>query len=252
MKLIILAAGKGQRLYPLTRNTPKPLIPLGDGHTLLEKQLEGVIASGVISEVVLVVGYLAEQIESKVATLENSNLKITCVYNPFYEVSNNLISLWLAKEYMHGDFFITNGDNLFDPTIFEEFDKHVSSGIFLSVYDKTIFNEDDMKVTIENDLVQHVSKEIPQEMSHAESPGLALVKGDRSQQIFLKQLEACIRYKSSKDAYWLQVFNFMNSQQVNICYWKVPDDIKWQEVDFHFDLDLVRRMIGLDSIAASG
>ena len=65
MKIIILAAGKGERLYPLTKNTPKPLIDLGNGETLLETQLRSLSESKVIDEVVIVIGYLYEQIESK-------------------------------------------------------------------------------------------------------------------------------------------------------------------------------------------
>ena len=65
MKIIILAAGKGERLYPLTKNTPKPLIDLGDGETLLEKQLRSLSESRVVDEVIIVIGYLYEQVESK-------------------------------------------------------------------------------------------------------------------------------------------------------------------------------------------
>ena len=43
MRLIILAAGKGERLMPLTRNTPKPLLDLGNGNTLIEEQMLRVI-----------------------------------------------------------------------------------------------------------------------------------------------------------------------------------------------------------------
>ena len=111
MKIIILAAGKGERLYPLTKNTPKPLIDLGDGETLLEKQLKSLSESQVIDEVVIVIGYLYEQFESKLKNFDTS-MKISTLYNPFYEMSNNLITLWLSKYEMNQDFLISNGDNL--------------------------------------------------------------------------------------------------------------------------------------------
>ena len=98
MKLIILAAGKGERLWPLTKNTPKPLLDLGNGNTLLEEQLERVQSSGVIDEVVLVTGYLSEQIEAKLRTMmATAPIRIKTLYNPFYDVANNLASLWLAR-----------------------------------------------------------------------------------------------------------------------------------------------------------
>ena len=100
MRIIVLAAGKGERLMPLTRNTPKPLLNITDEKTLLELQLESMKKSGVIDEVILVVGYLANQIEAKIGLYRRLGMNIETVYNPFYDVSNNLISLWFAKYYM--------------------------------------------------------------------------------------------------------------------------------------------------------
>lgn len=97
MKLIILAAGKGERLLPLTRNTPKPLLDMGNGYTLLEEQMRAAQASGVVAETVLVVGYLASQVEAKLDYHRDQGLCVRTVYNPFYEVSNNLMSLWLTR-----------------------------------------------------------------------------------------------------------------------------------------------------------
>jgi len=53
MKIIMLAAGKGSRLMPLTANTPKMLVDLGSGKTLIETQLENIEKSGVIEEVIV-------------------------------------------------------------------------------------------------------------------------------------------------------------------------------------------------------
>ncbi|MBT5420035.1 MAG: NTP transferase domain-containing protein, partial [Candidatus Cloacimonetes bacterium] len=65
MKAIILAAGKGTRMFPLTKNTPKSLLDIGQGLTLLETQLHSLQEAG-ITNIVLVVGYRAEQIEAKI------------------------------------------------------------------------------------------------------------------------------------------------------------------------------------------
>ena len=65
MKAIILAAGKGERLMPLTSDTPKSLLELENGTTLLESQLININKTG-ITKVVIVTGYLTEKIESKV------------------------------------------------------------------------------------------------------------------------------------------------------------------------------------------
>ena len=159
MRIIILAAGKGTRAFPLTKNTPKPLLDIGNGVTLLEKQLENIQKSKAVDEVILVIGYLAEQIEVKLKMHEENGLKITTVYNPFYETSNNLISLWLAKHCMDDDFLITNGDNIFEPDVFADLVNKNEEGIFLTISKKNKYNDDDMKVVLRDKTVARVNKE---------------------------------------------------------------------------------------------
>ena len=65
MKVLILVAGTGSRLWPLTRNTPKSLLDLGRGLTLLETQLDAIKPSGV-TDIVLLTGYRSAQIEAKI------------------------------------------------------------------------------------------------------------------------------------------------------------------------------------------
>jgi len=96
VKIIILAAGKGERLWPLTKDTPKPLVEVRKGVSLLEEQLSRISSSGVVDEVVIVTGYLAHKVDEMVKNLSISNLKISTLFNPFYGVSNNLASLWIA------------------------------------------------------------------------------------------------------------------------------------------------------------
>jgi hypothetical protein len=102
MRAIIIAAGKGTRLYPLTKNTPKSLIEVGNGITMLESQLHSLKENG-IKDITIIVGYKAEQIEAKIKKYAN-DFNINTVYNPFYETSNNLISVWMARHFMQGGF----------------------------------------------------------------------------------------------------------------------------------------------------
>ena len=243
MKIIILAAGKGARLMPLTKNTPKPLIDLGNGNTLLEEQMERIIESGVIDEVVLVVGYLVGQIEAKVGSFANKNIKIKTIYNPFYDVSNNLVSLWFAKNEMEDDFMITNGDNIFTPDVFSSFVKENGEGIFLSTSVKEKYEEFDMKITLENDLVKMVSRKIDADQIDAESPGLSLIHGEKARRIFKRQLEMLIRDEENINKFWLETFNALHDNGISVHPWEFDGKTKWQEIDFHFDLDKTRELI---------
>ena len=240
MKIIILAAGKGERLFPLTKNTPKPLIDLGDGETLLEKQLKSLSESKVIDEVIIVIGYLYEQVESKLKNFK-TNLKIRTLYNPFYEMSNNLITLWLSKYEMNEDFLITNGDNLYTNDVVSDLVNMTNDGIYVTICYRDNLGEDDMKVILdENKKILRVSKEI--EKSNVESIGLVKVQGDKYRKIYQEVLEQLARDKVYLNKFWLETFNVLAEKGVEIHSFEIDKD-KWREVDFHFDLKDLRELI---------
>lgn len=243
MRMIILAAGRGERLMPLTRNTPKPLLDMGNGNTLLEEQIQGISASGVIDEVVIVVGYLAEQVEAKIQKYAGQRCRVRTIFNPLWHVSNNLISLWMARhELLTSDVMITNGDNLFSSDVFSQIVLK-EDGIWLTASLKNEFDEDDMKITLQDGLIARVHKSIPGALASAESPGLAMVRGSRSRAIFLEQLDYIVRNPSNINGFWLETFNSLWERGVPVKPWFCDMRGKWQEVDFHLDLEVVRSMI---------
>lgn len=248
LKIIILAAGKGERLMPLTMNTPKPLLDMGNGRTLLEEQIDRIVKSGVIDKIVLVIGYLAEQVEAKIRMYIDNNLNIKTIYNPFYDASNNLISLWFSKYEMDSDFLITNGDNIFSPDVFTDFVKKNGDGIYLSINVKEKYDFDDMKVAIENNLVARVSKLIDAEKSNAESPGLALVRGAKARKLFVENLEMLVRDKKNLNVFWLEVFNLMHDKGIPIYSWKFDGKAKWQEVDYHIDFNKAKDLLQIRNL----
>jgi choline kinase len=240
MKIIILAAGKGERLYPLTKNTPKPLIDIGDGETLLEKQLKSLSESKVIDEVIILIGYLYEQVESKLKNFE-TDLKIRTLYNPFYDKSNNLITLWLGKHEMNQDFLITNGDNLYIHDVVSDLVNKTNDGIYLTICYRNNLGEDDMKVVLdEHKKVLKVSKEITE--SNIESIGLVKVKGEKYRKIYQDVLEQLARNRNYLNKFWLETFNVLADKGVEINSFEI-DKNKWREVDFHFDLKDLKELI---------
>ncbi|MBI2208864.1 phosphocholine cytidylyltransferase family protein [Candidatus Woesearchaeota archaeon] len=246
IKIIILAAGKGTRAFPLTRNTPKSLLDIGDGMTLLERQLENIKKSKAIDEVVLVVGHLAEQIEAKIKMYRDNGLEVRTIYNPFYEVSNNLMSLWLAKPLMEEDFIITNGDNIFEHDVFHNLAKKHKDGIFLTISRKEAYADGDMKVLLSDGLVSRVSKEIDNDKADCESVGLVLVSGKKYREVFKDNLEELARNKEYLSKFWLETFNLMSHKGIAIRTFEIDGKTKWKEVDFHLDLEDARKLLKLD------
>ena len=106
VRAIILAAGIGERLYPITAKTPKPLIEVG-GKKLIETIIEGLIHNG-IYEIYVVTGHLADQFEYLPKKYGNCSLRL--IFSPHYDTYNNIASLYTVREHL-GDSIVIDGDH---------------------------------------------------------------------------------------------------------------------------------------------
>src|SRR5687767_12166285 len=96
---VIVAAGESSRLRPLTNNLPKCLLEVG-GETILSRSIRSLRTAG-IDRIAIVVGF-----ESRKIIDAASQKDVTFLLNPFYAVSNNLGSLWFAKDWVDGAGFV--------------------------------------------------------------------------------------------------------------------------------------------------
>ena len=109
MTYIILAAGKGNNLYPLTLKYAKTSYKLDENSTVLQRMVRSVRKEDKEAEIVVVIGYRAKDIKKE---LEGLNVKF--VMNPFYEVTNSISSLWFARDYLEREnVAIVHGDVVF-------------------------------------------------------------------------------------------------------------------------------------------
>ena len=141
MRAIILAAGLGTRLRPMTDNTPKALIKVND-KPLVEYQIEYLKEKG-IDEIIVVVGYLHEQFDY---LKEKYGVKL--VFNDKYAEYNNFYSLYLVKDYL-ADSYVIDADNYLFKNMFRS---DINRSTYFSVYREDCENEwfliygDDYKV----------------------------------------------------------------------------------------------------------
>lgn len=238
MKAIFLSAGKGTRMMPLTKNTPKPLLDIGEGVTIIENQLDSIVKCGLIKEVVFIIGYRAEQIEAKLKNYDK--LLIRFIYNPFYDISNNLISLWLASYEMKTDFVSINGDNIFKPEVLTRLINESQDKEIIMVIDrKKKYDDEDMKVITINDKVKSVSKKIPNDKANGESIGMIRYTR-KGKEIIRNTLNQMVREESSKHVFYLEALQKIMHSGFPVYYTECKED-DWTEIDFHPDLQLIRK-----------
>lgn len=116
MKAIILAAGMGTRLRPLTTTTPKPLIPV-QGEPMIERQIKFLNEKG-IDEIIVVTGYLSEAFNHL-----KEKYGVTLVYNDKYQEYNNLYTMYLVRDYLP-DSYVLEGDVYLNRNILDQTVKH--------------------------------------------------------------------------------------------------------------------------------
>lgn len=115
MKAVILAAGVGRRLAPLTEEIPKCLVEIG-GESLLTRMLAA-LSDVAVSEVVLVVGHLQEAIREQMG-IRQSGLPLRYIENPHYK-RGSLLSLWCAREEMDSPLLLMDADVFFAPSMLQ-------------------------------------------------------------------------------------------------------------------------------------
>ena len=239
MKAIILAAGCGRRLWPFTADRPKCLLTV-DGVTILERQLYNLEQVG-IREVSLVCGFGIERIRSTIAAYPG-RLRVKTLYNPFYAVSDNLISLWSSRSEMDGDFALLNGDNVFHPGIVRRL-LAAEAPCCLMVDCQHVYDDDAMKVQFAGDHIVSISKELSPEATDAESIGIMQFRGE-GVGLLRQALEEIVMEEKALKSYFLDCIQHLIDTGHRVAY-RETDGLPWADVDTPADLRFVRQHLHL-------
>ena len=231
MKVILLGAGQGKRLLPLTEDLPKCALLLGD-RTALEWQLESLAVAGA-SEVVVATGFQAGVVRKIVHGYRG--LPVRIAHNPFYAHCDNLGTCWIVRHEMTDPFVLINGDTMFEPQVFRRLlacpDRH---DITLVTNEKDDYDDDDMKVTVEGGSLRRVDKRIPMAEVDGESIGMIRFRGT-GVGLFRTQLESMMSEESTLKRWYLSAVDRLARQgQVGTVS---TAGHGWCEIDDQKDLD---------------
>ena len=234
---IILSAGQGSRLLPLTQDRPKCLIDFA-GKSLLQWQVRALAANG-ITDVSVVTGFRTQMVEAELERLDGVNAR--AIFNPFYHVADNLGSCWIAREAMVGDFIILNGDTLVSPEIVARLLAKASAPITVTIDVKPQYDADDMKVEREGDRLVAIGKRLLAEQANAESIGMLAFKGEGGAR-FNAEVESMMRTSAGVSNWYLKAIHQIASD--GIVGTVSIEGLDWAEVDFPADLEFARELAG--------
>jgi choline kinase len=237
MRAIILSAGQGKRLLPLTLTKPKCLLEVNNSETLLEIQLTALASCGV-ERTTVVVGFGAEHIERYVKAARFDNMQIDTLYNPFYSVTDNLATCWMARDAMQDEFLLLNGDTVFSTDLLRSVLDAPQAPIRITIDRKGDYDADDMKVSLDEDnRLRAIGKTLPLHTVDGEAIGMLLFR-KAGAETFRNTLERAIRQPESMRNWYLSIVDEMSR--------KVPIETTsiegkwWAEVDSAEDLEAVR------------
>jgi len=171
MQALILAAGVGNRLAAAAGGKPKSYLPLA-GETLLTRNLRLLRAAGV-RECVLVTGHQRERFAA-----DFPDAGIRQVFNPFYQTSNVLVSVWCGLPWLREEFIYLHADTVFHPDILQRLATAPSRPALLAA-DRKQCAEEEMKYKCDAaGCVYEINKTMPPSEAHGEFLGLARFSGE--------------------------------------------------------------------------
>src|SRR4051812_44026998 len=199
-KAVILSAGKGSRLLPLTAERPKCLIDLS-GKSLLDWQLDVLQACGT-ADIVVVPGFRDHPVDEPAARRQS----VRTLFNPFYHVADNLGSVWMARAELDRDTLLLNGDTLVSPALLARVLAAETGPIAVTVDEKEAYDADDMKVLRDGDRLLRIGKALEPGAYNAESIGRLAFRAE-GPRLFAEQVEKMMRQPDGTRRWYLRAID---------------------------------------------
>jgi choline kinase len=236
---MVLAAGAGKRLAPLTDDLPKTLLPVNGDRSILELTLANLKEVG-LDEVVLVVGYAAARVRERASELERRyGLRLELVSNPKAEEWNNAYSLWCARDAFGEGVLLVNGDTVHPPSVEERLLAARGPELVLAVDRQKDLAEEEMKVVLSPDgLLRRIHKSLSPSEADGEYIGLTLIEPEAATPLAVA-LEAT--WRRDPQLYYEDGFQEFADRGGRAGAADIGA-VEWVEVDDHADLARAREL----------
>lgn len=247
LKAIILAAGVGSRIRPLTDNCPKSLLKIGD-YTILEMMITHLQSSG-INDIVIVLGYLQQQIKDYIAS-NFPDVNVQFVINERYEVTNTGYSLMLTEPFVEDcDFIKFDADVVFEQGILNKLIASEYNNVLC--IDKDInLDAEEIKVIIDGQgKVLKASKEVAPKDAVGESIGIEKISHATAKRLF-SELKLMMQDKENHQAYYEAAYERLIEKDSTFNTLDITG-LKWTEIDTLADFDLAKSIFLNNSIITS-
>lgn len=233
LSAVILAAGRGTRLAPLTDRRPKCLLPVGD-RAILDWQLEALADAGV-DRITVVTGHAADILDAHLAGRRG----IRTVRNPSHSTTDNLASCHAARDHFVGEASVLlNGDTLFEHAVLVDLLAAEPVPILIAIDRKPLYDADDMKiVTTDTNRLRRIGKDLAQ--PDGEAIGITLLR-EAGRGDFLRQVEARLAAPGGERALYTEALDALAAQdRIGV---RAVHARRWIEIDTPQDLAAAEAM----------
>ena len=236
-QIVILAAGQGKRLLPLTKSLPKTMIKVGDLPII--NHITNSLNLKLVNEILIIVGHNKEVVMNYLKD-DYKGIPIKYLDNPKHSETNSLYSLWLAKKILKEKIAIINADTIFHKKILENLlNSEYEAALAIDDTISTPLPDEAMKATIVNNKIVDVSKTILSEKTNGDAIGIYKFSG-KSLKILINELDLLISSEATKQLFTYAVRNILDKTDI---FSVSTEGRAWIEIDDKNDLNEAQRLI---------